>query len=142
VQPAQSTAYGIDPSSNRLSSVTPQGQSTQARTYDAAGNTTRFVPTLGSNAGSTLDSSYSGRNRLVQHKLGSSTTTRYAYNAFGERVAKWVGAEAVAQASAPAGTVTAPTRQYAYDERGHLIGEYDGQGGRSRKRFGWKMPRW
>jgi len=88
----------------------------------------RFVPTLGSNAGSTLDSSYSGRNRLVQHKLGSGTTARYAYNAFGERVAKWVGAEAAAQASAPVSTVTAPSRQYAYDEGGHLIGEYDGQG--------------
>lgn len=56
---------------------------------------------------------YSGRNRLTQIKQGASVIARYAYNGFGERVAKTVGGF---------------TTYFLHDEDGHLSGEYDQTG--------------
>ena len=92
------TAYAIDLVSNKLSSV-----GTTNRTYDSVGNTTLVG----------ADSSvYSARNRLVQVNR-NGTLANYGYNAFGERVSK---------------TVSGSSKQFVYDEDGHVLGEYDAAG--------------
>jgi RHS repeat-associated protein len=96
--PAVSTSYTIDSASNKLSQV-----GSQARTYDAVGNTTAI---------GTDQSQYSSRNRLIQAtKNGASA--QYGYNAFGERVKKTTGGN---------------NSQFVYDDDGHVLGEYDATG--------------
>jgi YD repeat-containing protein len=73
------------------------------RSYDAAGNTTGYAGT---------SFTFDNRGRMVQADYGGNTAT-YVCNALGHRV-KHVG---------PSGTSL-----YAYDEAGHLLGEYDGSG--------------
>ncbi|HET9644259.1 MAG TPA: RHS repeat-associated core domain-containing protein, partial [Burkholderiaceae bacterium] len=75
------------------------GATTRSFTYDAAGNTA-------SSAGITYV--YDGRGRMKQ--AGSTT---YLVNGQGQRVKKASGAAET---------------YFAYDEAGHLIGEYDGSG--------------
>ncbi|MBD8528279.1 hypothetical protein IFO71_21245 [Pseudoxanthomonas sp. CAU 1598] len=110
--------FAIATSSNRLSAI-----GAASRSYDAAGNTTAWRAEAGDFVGQTLQSSYGGRNRLLAVDRvdvgGSTRIARYAYNAFGERVGKW---SAAAQAN------TRPSEQYVYDQEGHLIGRYDGDG--------------
>jgi RHS repeat-associated protein len=93
----QSRAYTYDIASNRLTAL-----SNPAISYghDAMGNTT---------ADGAATYTYSGRNRLVTVTQGSSTIASYEYNALGQRVAK----------------TTSATTLFAYDEAGHLLGEYD-----------------
>jgi RHS repeat-associated protein len=74
------------------------GATTRSFTYDSAGNVT-------SSAG--ISFVYDGRGRMKQ--AGSTT---YLVNGLGQRVKKSGGAETF----------------FAYDEAGHLIGEYDGTG--------------
>ncbi|MBS0422785.1 MAG: RHS repeat protein [Proteobacteria bacterium] len=96
------STYTISSTSNRISGIT----GTLARTYayDAAGNTTGY---------STVNASYNNAGRLKT--LANSTSTETAiYNALGQRAQISGGAS---------GTVL-----YAYDEAGHLLGEYDGTG--------------
>lgn len=60
--------------------------------------------------------------RESDHTLGGNARiARYAYNAFGERIAKWTGASAAIANSAP-------SEQAIYDEDGHLLGRYTGSG--------------
>lgn len=106
------TPYTIAPTSNRLTAV---GANT--RTFDAAGNTTRWTPELGSNTGQMLDASYGARNRWLETRRSGIAIQSHAYNPFGERVASWsIGAIAAASQT--------PETQFVYDEDGHLIGEY------------------
>ena len=72
------------------------------RVYDDVGN-------LQDNG--TLTSTYSGRNRLTQVQ-GTTAPVVYQYNAFGERVSKNSGTQTL----------------FAYDEDGHLLGEYASNG--------------
>ncbi len=72
--------------------------------YDNAGNALTF---------GTVTNTYYNSGRMKTAKVGSSTTT-YVYNALGQRVKKSGGS---------AGTVL-----YAYDESGHLLGEYSSTG--------------
>lgn len=58
-----------------------------------------------------ISSTYSGRNRLVSTQ-GALAPTLYQYNAFGERVSKQSSTQTL----------------FAYDEQGHLLGEYDSAG--------------
>jgi RHS repeat-associated protein len=97
----QVRTYSYDATSNRLTGITNPDTS---YAYDNAGNTT---------SDGTFTYGYSGRNRLTTIQQAGSTIATYQHNAFGERVAKTVG-----------GT----TRLFAYDEDGHLLGEYDGTG--------------
>lgn len=105
------TLYSIEATSNRLASIDGS-----ARQYDAVGNTTGAD-------GKTFV--YNGRNRMSEVRQGGVTLARYAYNALGERVCV-----ASSGGSCPTQTNAGSNfRQYVYDEGGHLIGEYDSNGG-------------
>jgi len=108
---AATTAYAVDPASNRISAIDGL-----ARDYDAAGNTTLAN-------GQALV--YSGRGRLVEVKLGALTQARYAYNGVGERVCSTVASGVCPTDSSPGGGYL----QYVYDDEGHLVGEYNSAGG-------------
>ncbi|MBN8887803.1 MAG: RHS repeat protein [Rudaea sp.] len=96
------TAYAYTAGTHRLQSV-----GTNARSYDANGNTT-------STNGNAF--SYDDRNRLsaLNANLPSGTQATYSYNGKGERVAKLIGASGQLQ--------TATT--FVYGEGGQLLGEY------------------
>jgi RHS repeat-associated protein len=98
---SQTLTYATD--SNRLLSVTETG--TRNLTYDGSGNTV---------ADGTAQYTYDGRGRLVQ-VVTAAGNFQYTLNGLGQRVAKSGGASPTA-------------RYYAYDEAGHLIGEYDASG--------------
>ncbi len=68
--------------------------------YDESGNIT---------SDGYLNFSYDGLGRLIQVADNNSQTTQYLFNGFGQRVAK-------------------DSRVFVYDEIGHLIGEYGGDG--------------
>ena len=101
VNSGTATAYTTDSLSNRLAQI-----GGAARIYDAVGNTTDWTGPAGA-----LHAIYSARNRLSQTQAVGSLAS-YAYNAWGERIGK--------QGS----TYT----QFAYDDEGHLQGEYDQNG--------------
>jgi len=94
--------YAYTSGTHQLSSI---GNAT--RTVDANGNTTAST-----SAGQTWGYGYNGRNRLTVVQASGSTVGTYTYNALGQRIQK--------VATAPA----ALTQRFAYDEQGHLIGEY------------------
>jgi len=75
-----------------------------ARANDADGNTTASVV-----GGNTYGFAYNGRNRLMLAQLNGQTVGTYTYNALGQRIGKTTGTD---------------TERFAYDEAGHLIGEY------------------
>ena len=97
----QVRAYSYDAASNRLTALSDPAV---AYSYDAVGNTT---------GDGTFTYAYSGRNRLVTVSQGGSAIATYQYNALGQRVAKVVGSA---------------MKLFAYDEAGHLVGEYDATG--------------
>ncbi|MCX7064753.1 MAG: RHS repeat-associated core domain-containing protein, partial [Proteobacteria bacterium] len=73
--------------------------------YDAAGNVLTY---------SDITHTYNNRGRLKSTKKGTATRS-YVYNALGQRV----------KASGGTGVATL----FAYDEAGHLLGEYNSTGG-------------
>jgi len=83
----------------------------EARTVDAIGNTTA----IGSAA-----LTYDARNRLTRHTRAGQIAN-YQYNGRGERVQK---------------QAAGITRRFAYDEAGHLLGEYNTNGS-TRQEFLW-----
>lgn len=95
----------ISAASNRLSASTGPYPA-KSNQYDAAGNLT---------ADGTTSFTYSDRGRL-KSSTGAGGATSYLYNGLGQRVSK-------------TGTLV-PTggNEYVYDERGHLLGEYDASG--------------
>jgi len=103
------TGSGLDVGTYAYTSGTHQLSSigNAARTADANGNTTAST-----SAGQTWGYGYNGRNRLTVVQASGSTVGTYTYNAMGQRIQK--------VATAPA----ALTQRFAYDEQGHLIGEY------------------
>jgi RHS repeat-associated protein len=103
------TGSGLDVGTYAYTSGTHQLSSigNAARTADANGNTTAST-----SAGQTWGYGYNGRNRLTVVQASGSTVGTYTYNALGQRIQK--------VATAPA----ALTQRFAYDEQGHLIGEY------------------
>ncbi len=118
-------SFTYDATGNRLSktlattlttSTYPSGShrltndGTNARTYDANGNTATLAA---------KGFVYDDRNRLRDYKNSGSTVTRtYRYNGKGERVSKVQSAG------------NANNRYYFYDEAGHLLGEYLANGTR------------
>jgi RHS repeat-associated protein len=95
------TNFTTDNQSNRLAQV-----GGNARSYDAAGNTTDWVGPVGA-----MHAIYNARNRLIQTQTVAPLAS-YAYDAWGERVGK---------------QGTAYT-QFVYDDDGHVQGEYDQTG--------------
>ena len=93
------TTYAYNTSGNKLSSTTLQGNPAVPYLYDAAGN-------ILSVAGNTFV--YSDRGRLI-----TANGTQYLVNGLGQRVKK---------------SVPSNTTLFAYDEAGHLIGEYGASG--------------
>ena len=99
---AGATNVSVSASSNQLVNTT--GTMARAYAYDQAGNTL-------SNGAATF--AYNGAGRLNSAAQGTSTAT-FGVNALGQRVSK-----------SSAGVATL----FAYDELGHLIGEYTAAGG-------------
>jgi RHS repeat-associated protein len=97
---ASTLAYAT--TNNRLTSI--GGSQSITYGYDNAGNIT---------SDGNFTYVYSGRNRLVEIKVGATTAASYKHNAFGERVSKTAGGQA---------------KVFAYNEAGHLLGEYEGNG--------------
>lgn len=96
-----STLNTIDPGSNRI--LGSSGLNVRSYSYDAAGNTL-------SDGSRTF--TYNDSGRMATATSGGVTTT-YVYSGLGERVKK---------------SNTQVTRYFAYDDAGHLLGEYDGSG--------------
>ena len=95
--------YNYDSASDRLLSLT--GSWNEAFTYDAAGNTLSHTSP---SADYSFD--YDARGRLAEAFVGAIGTS-YQINGLGQRVGKTQGQVL-----------------FAYDEAGHLTGEYDGKG--------------
>jgi len=73
----ETTTYGIEPTSNRLISIT-EGDLTRTMAYDLNGNTV---------ADGEHSYGYDARDRLVS--VDNGQTGQYRYNALGQRVYKW-----------------------------------------------------
>jgi RHS repeat-associated protein len=98
---AGTTNFAISSTSNRVESAS--GLLTRSYGYDAAGHTT-------SDGSGSFTYDDAGRLKTA---TSAGLTTTYGYNGLGERVKK---------------TSSSSTRYFAYDEAGHLIGEYDTAG--------------
>jgi RHS repeat-associated protein len=96
------STYTVSSSSNRIASIT--GALARTYAYDGAGNSTSY---------STVTATYNDAGRLRTLNNGSTTETAL-YNALGQRIQISGGVN---------GTILC-----AYDEAGHLLGEYDGTG--------------
>jgi RHS repeat-associated protein len=98
------TIYNIAPTSNELNSLT--GAQTQDNSYDSDGN----LKSDGTNV-----FTYNARERVAT-VTNNKVTTTYGINGLGQRIVK-------------TGTgVVSGQNEYAYDEAGHLLGEYDVNG--------------
>jgi RHS repeat-associated protein len=98
------TVYNIAPTSNELNSLT--GAQTQNNTYDSDGN----LKSDGTNV-----FTYNARERVAT-VTNNKVTTTYGFNGLNQRIIK-------------TGTgVLSGQNEYAYDEEGHLLGEYDKNG--------------
>jgi RHS repeat-associated protein len=95
------TAYTYPAGSHRLDKV-----GTVARAYDAAGNTVK----IGGNA---KQFTYDSTGRMTQVKTNGTLTRQYEYNAKGEQVRAYLDTN---------------NAYFAYDEAGHLLGEYGNDG--------------
>ncbi len=103
--PPVSLAYNVDPASNRLLGI--GGSWTEAFTYDATGDTLSH-----SSPFADFRYTYDARNRLAVSYSGAVGTTQLI-NGLGQRVGR-TGEDAPVF--------------FAYDEAGHLIGQYGAKG--------------
>jgi len=127
LQASSTNGYDYDLSNNRVSQTV--AGTTYANTIATANNrvtvetgpngTTNFTYyTTGQvQADGTNTFTYSPRGRMASVKIGTDTV-KYLYNALEQRVSK----------TGPTTRVDGGARYYAYDEQGHLIGEYDASG--------------
>ncbi len=97
-----SSTFTISPTSNRVTAIS--GALSKGYTYDAAGNPGTYSP---------ISLTYNDRGRLSAVQTTSNTET-IVYNALGQMI--------MVSGGSP-GTVL-----YAYDEAGHLLGEYSSTG--------------
>src|SRR6185312_12034374 len=96
-------SYNYQTGTHRLLSI--GGYDVSNRAVDANGNTTAFQA-----SGWTYGLGYNDTNRLALVQQNGSTVATYGLNGQGERVAKTLAGGG--------------TQVYAYDEAGHLLGEY------------------
>ena len=114
VSNASNSALSWTDSYDSLDRMTAAGQTAQSLswTYDGDGNRlTQGGAPAPTYAASSLTMTYNHRGRLLT-AVAASVTTTYTYNALGQRIEK----------SGPQSLL------YAYDEAGHLIGEYTSTG--------------
>ncbi|MNS03136.1 putative deoxyribonuclease RhsC [compost metagenome] len=97
----------IAANSNRLD-ATSGPTPAKTNTHDAAGNLT---------ADGTISYTYNDRGRMQTALIGANTIT-YSYNGLGQRTKK----------AGPSTVIAGGANYYAYDEQGHLLGEYDADG--------------
>lgn len=102
-------ALTVSPTSNQYTNVATAVGPTNAQGFDAAGHL------QSEGQGGTY--TYSSRGRLSA-ETRSTGNFSYLYNAFEQRTYK----------SGPSAVITTGTAYYAYDEAGHLVGEYDATG--------------
>jgi RHS repeat-associated protein len=102
-----STGYSYASDSHRLTAT-----GTATRSYDANGNTTDIT------GAASKQFVFNARNRLQELRTGSTLLASYRYNGKGERVLKLDAA------------IPGNSRQFVYDEAGHLLGEYTLAGAR------------
>ncbi|MFD2454553.1 Ig-like domain repeat protein [Ideonella paludis] len=108
---ANTYAQTIAPTSNRVTTET-NATGSKSLQYDTAGNL---------QSDGTYAYTYSDRGRLSRVTVGTATgaeVANYRYNGLEQRVVKY----------GPTTKVDGGARFYAYDEAGHLIGEYDKDG--------------
>lgn len=115
--PSVSLTYGYDTASNRLLSVS--GSSSESYNYDASGDILSHATPAADYA-----FAFDAKNRLAQATVGAIPTV-YGVNGLGQRVSK-------GNASLQGGKTI-----FAYDEAGHLIGEYDATGHAQAKETVW-----
>ena len=108
--------YTYSATANRLEGVS--GGNSREFTYTAAGNT----ETDNRGVAGIYGYGYGARNRLNTLTLNGNTIATYAYNAFGQRLVKTVGAA---------------TTHFHYDQQSHLIAETDGQTGAMLREYVW-----
>jgi RHS repeat-associated protein/uncharacterized repeat protein (TIGR02543 family) len=94
-------SYSIDANSNRL--LSQSGAQSVNYNYDPTGSLT---------TDGTVSYTYNAAGRRIS-ATAANLNAGYTYNALGQRITK---------------TVNGATRQFVYDEQGHLTGEYDGSG--------------
>jgi RHS repeat-associated protein len=97
-----STTFNVATNSNQLTSVS--GGLTRTYSYNTSGNTSGY---------SGMILTYNARERLVLATNNGATVGTYVYDALGQRIQK---------------STALGTTYFAYDESGHLIGEYDVKG--------------
>ena len=96
-------SYSTDPNSNRLQSQ--GGAQNASYSYDPAGNLT---------SDGRFNHSYNAAGRrIATADTATGQIISYGYDPLGQRISK---------------TAAGTTRQYFYDEQGHLTGEYDATG--------------
>jgi RHS repeat-associated protein len=98
----QASNYVVDTASNRLLSIT--GSKPAVFNYDANGS----ITSDGTNA-----YTYNPLGRLVQAQATGASAYTYKYNGLGQRVEKINNSVLI-------------DKQFAYDERGHQVGQYSG----------------
>jgi RHS repeat-associated protein len=111
---AHTQQFTYDPVGNRQN-VTLDGSSANLF-YNNSNRLQAFIGTISAaylNGASLLAYTYNNANRLVAIQSGGSPLASYAVSALGQRVSKTVGGV---------------TTLFAYDEQGHLLGEYDASG--------------
>jgi len=117
--PGASRSYTVAANSNRLTSVS---NPLRSLAHDAAGNLTSDSGQPG--AGYSV--SYSPEGRMDSVTSGGSAMTEFAYDAQGQRVMskfKLVLNSSSTSRTALFGSLSSPNL-YAYDQQGHLLGEY------------------
>jgi YD repeat-containing protein len=110
---AVAQTYVYPTNSNMLSSIAQAGAASRLFIYDAAGNRASDA-TAGSSA---LGEQYDGHGNLKTFLSAGATQGAYTYDAFA-RLAKRVVTSGAA----------AGTRQYLYDQAGHVVAETDQNG--------------
>ena len=106
------TSYVYAPQSNRLMQIRAGNPPPESFSYTPAGNVAAMANVPGARAATVLE--YNQAGRLATVRSGGQPLIQYAYDAFGQRLAK-------------RGSVTAITL-FQYDRAGHLLEQTDGTG--------------
>jgi RHS repeat-associated protein len=110
LSPSYNDTYNYASSNNQLASLTQDGTTIRAFSYDGAGNLISD-----SNGSATYNYGYNNSGRLATLTVGSTPTASYVYDGLGRL--------AIRTNQSLSGIT-----QYVYDQAGHLLAESDGSG--------------